>query len=372
MKTQCKTLNKGAINITKEQFKQIVKSNVLLPAAVFEKPESIYKLLLSHIENGANLLVAPTYLYDNEKDKKEAIKETVNAAEDTAFVCGAIYAPESKTVFSGGTLGYDAYYEKIKKEADFLYKNMSCAVIFLLGFDTLTEAKCAVFAVREVCDLPICLSLDFKDKLTLTDGFDITSSVITLQSIGINALGVMADNCDIALDILLDMKEFSSVPLFAFPGANSYITPTEFAEYAHDFVNNKCVMFSGGKGTDERFTAQIAKELWQLEPFMPDFPTINAICGKNQIFFMDFHSNVIGKNKKIIEINLENITKTQDVDEIIEKIIASDVPPVCFSSKDIEVLERAIKLYPGRAAVKSDEYGEITAKEFGAVILKED
>ncbi len=343
-----------------------------MPAVTFEKPESIYKLFSSHIENGANFLIAPTYLYDTEKAKKEAIKETLNAAKDKAFVCGAVFAPVEKTVLSDGTLSYDKYYNKIKDEANFLYKNMSCAVVFLLGFDSLTEAKCAVFAVREICDLPICIALDFKDKTTLSDGADIANSLIALQSIGVNALGVMADDCDIALDIVLDMKEFSSVPLFAFPGANSYITPSEFSEYAHDFVNNKCVMFSGGKGTDERFTAQIAKELWQLEPFMPDFPTINAVCGKKQIFFMDFHSNAIGKNKKIIEINLENITKTQEVDEIILKLISADTPPVCFVSKDIEILERAIKLYPGRVAVKSDEYGEITAKEFGAVILKED
>ena len=371
-KKRLKVQNKGAIKITKEQFKQIIKSNVLLPALTFEKPESIYKLFIYHIENGANFIIAPTYLYDTEKEKKEAIKETVNAAGDKAFVCGAIYSPENKTIFSGGKLSFDEYYNKIKKEAEFLYKNMSCAVMFLLGFETLTEAKYAYFAVREVCDLPVCILLDFKDKMTLSDGFDITSTVISLQSIGINALGVMADDCDIALDVILDMKEFSSVPLFSFPCANSFITPSEFSEYAHNFVNNKCVMFGGGKGTDERFTAQIGKELWQLEPFMPDFPTVNAICGKNQIFFMDFQDNVIGKNKKIIEINLENITKNEEVDELIIKLIENGVPPVCFASKDIEILERAVKLYPGRTAVKSDEYGEITAKEFGAVILKED
>jgi len=130
-------------------------------------------------------------------------------------------------------------------------------------------------------------------------------------------------------------------------------------------------MFGGGIGTDERHTAQIAKELWQLEPFMPDFPTVYAVCGKNQMYVMDFNNQVIGKNKKLIEMDLEKMTKTDEVDGMIETLVKNGLPPVCFSSKDIEILERAIKLYPGRAAIKSDEYGEITAKEYGAVILNQ-
>ncbi len=360
-----------AIEITKEQFRQIIKSNILLPAAVFEKTDGLYHVFSRHIETGANCLIAPTYLYESNSEKKEAIRQTVNAAGEKAFVCGAIMPLAEKTEFSGGSLSFDVYYDTIKKEAAFLYENAPCAMMFMFGFQTLAEAKYAVYAVQEVCDLPICLLLDFNDSLTLSDGFDITTSVITLQSIGISALGIMAKDCDIALDILLEMKEFSSVPLFVMPEANVHISPAEYGEYAVDFVNNKCVMFGGGKGTDDRFTAQIAKELWQLEPFMPDFPTVHAVCGKNQLYVMDFENQVIGKNKTLIEIDMENITKTEDADEIIRTLIKNGHPPVCLVSKDIDVLERAIKLYPGRVAVKSDEYGDITAKEYGAVVLSQ-
>ena len=322
------------------------------------------------METGANCFVAPTYLFDTVAEKKEAIAQTVNAASDKVFVCGAIKAPKEKTVFSGGSLSYDEFYSLIKDEAVFLYENAPCAMIFLLGFRTLAEAKYAVLATREVCDLPICVALDFGENVTLEDGFDIATSIITLQSLNISAIGVMAEDCDTSLDIILDMKEFSAVPLFVFPAANEFITPTEYAQYAQDFVNNKCVMFGGGKGTDERFTAQIAKELWQLEPFAPDFPTVHAVCGKNEMYVMDFNNQVIGKNKTLIEMDLEKITKTEEIDKMIKTLSSSGLPPVCFKAKDIEILERAIKLYPGRAGVKSDEYGEITAKEYGAVILK--
>jgi len=338
---------------------------------VFQKTENIYQVFSAQVEAGANCLIAPTYLYEKESEKKEAIRQTQNAASDKAFVCNAIGQPNEKTVFSGGELSYDAFYQCIRNEASFLYENAPGAIMFLVGFQTLAEAKYATYAVREVCDLPICVLLDFGNEMHLSDGYDIATAVITLQSIGISALGIMATDCDQTLDILLDMKEFSSVPLFVFPGANAFITPVEYAEYANEFVNNKCVMFGGGIGTDERHTAQIAKELWQLEPFMPDFPTVYAVCGKNQMYVMDFNNQVIGKNKKLIEMDLEKMTKTDEVDGMIETLVKNGLPPVCFSSKDIEILERAIKLYPGRAAIKSDEYGEITAKEYGAVILNQ-
>ena len=104
---------------------------------------------------------------------------------------------------------------------------------------------------------------------------------------------------------------------------------------------------------------------------MPDFPMINAVCGKNSILFMDFESNVISKNKELIEIDLGNISKDEEVDEMILKIQSAGTPPVCFKSKELGVLERAMKVFPGRVAVKSDEYGEIAAKEYGAITINQ-
>lgn len=317
------------------------------------------------------MLVAPTYLFNSEKQKKKVLTETANVAGEKVFVAGAVCANSEKTVFSDGVLSYDTYYKIIKDEAKFIYETHPVSIMFLIGFDTLAEAKYAVYATKEACDLPICLCLDFKDTTLLADGNDIQTAIITLQSLGISALGIQAENPDSVFEILLDAKEFASVPLFAIPDTNDFIQPYEFAEYAHDFVNNKCVIFAGGRGTDARYTAEIAKELWQSEPFMPDFPTVNAVCGKKNIVFMDFENNIISKNKEILEIDLKGLSEDKEIDEMILKLKNAGLPPVCFLSKELGVLERAMKVYPGRVAIKSDEYGEIAAKEYGAVILSQ-
>ncbi len=316
-------------------------------------------------------MVAPTYLCNAENLKKKVLQDTIKASKDKTFVAGAVLRNSEKTVFSGGKLSYDTYYKIIKDEVKFIYQTHPVAMMFLLGFDTLAEAKYAVYAAKEACDLPICLCLELGDNDTLSDGYDIPTAVITLQSLGISALGFQGKSPDVVYDALLFAKDFSAVPLFAVPDANEYIAPYEFAEYAQDFVNNKCVMFAGGRNTNPKFTAEIAKELWQKEPFIPDFPTINAVCGKNNIFFMDFENKVIGKNKELIEIDLEGLANDEEIDEMILKIQKAGLPPVCFKSKELGILERAMKVYPGRVAVKSDEYGEIAAKEYGAIILNQ-
>ena len=63
--------------INRNQFKQIIKNNVLLPAFIFDKKCDANKAFEDHIDAGANVIVAPTYLYNNEKDKKRILKETV-------------------------------------------------------------------------------------------------------------------------------------------------------------------------------------------------------------------------------------------------------------------------------------------------------
>jgi len=52
----------------------------LLPAFIFDDKANICDEFSSHIEAGANVLVAPTYLYNSQSAKKKAIDETVKAS----------------------------------------------------------------------------------------------------------------------------------------------------------------------------------------------------------------------------------------------------------------------------------------------------
>ena len=71
--------------MTKEQFKQITKSNVLLPAAFFERTEHIYQTFGAFLDSGANFFIAPTYLYSKEAEKLEAFRRRTAKGTDRFF-----------------------------------------------------------------------------------------------------------------------------------------------------------------------------------------------------------------------------------------------------------------------------------------------
>lgn len=356
--------------MTKEQFRLIAGSNILLASGVFEREEldELEDIFSGHVECGSNVLIAPTYLSDGYEGKEALLARTQQIAAEQAFVAGGILPVPGGIDLMGGDLSYDEYYDEVLEEAMFLSQS-GVSLLFLLGFETLLEAKCAVLAAREACDLPICIGLKFDAFTKLKDNTDPVNAVITLQCLGISAAGCAFSSVDAAADSVAVMKDFASVPLFVLPDVDNAVEPQDLSLYAGSFVSHKCVAVGAAHGSNSAYTGALSKELWQLHPFMPDFPQVNAVTAITQIFFMDFHNKVIGENKNLLEISIES---EEEVRPVIEKLIASNAPPVCFRITDMDALEFALKLYPGRPAVKSDQYGEITAREFGAFVIEQE
>ncbi len=351
--------------MTKEQLKKILDSNILLLSSKPENTENLNEFYEEEMERGANVLFAPDFAV---YDEISTLNDVVAAAGEKAFTAGLITPIRGGLTLYGGENSYNVYYEKIRTAAEKCYK-AGISFIILGGFTNLTEAKCAVLAVKEACPLPILIGLKFNDDIKLESDIDAAKAIITLQALDINGVGVYdAENADDALEALSQLKEFAAVPLFAVPKVSEFMTPEDFADYMGEYAGNKCALVGTANGK-AAYTAAISKALWQTEPFKPDFHSVNAVTGLSDILFYDFKNNTIGENKRILEISLET---EKEAEEVVSKLILAQSPPVCFKSKDLDALEMALKLYPGRAAVKSDEYGEIAAKEYGALVLPEE
>ena len=351
--------------MTKDQLKKILDSNILLLSSKPESAENLYEFYEEEMERGANVLFAPDSFVC---DKGTNLNDVVTAAGEKAFTASLITPVKGGLKLYGGENTYAEYYEKIRLAAEKCYK-AGISFIILGGFTNLTEIKCAVLATKEACPLPVLAGLKFDDEIKLESNIDPAKAIITLQALDINGVGVYdAENADDALEAISQLKEFAAVPLFAIPKVSEFMTPEDFADYMGEYAGNKCALVGTANGK-AAYTAALSKALWQTEPFRPDFHSINAVTGMSDILFYDFKNNTIGENKRILEISLET---EKEAEEVVSKLISSQSPPVCFKSKDLDALEMALKLYPGRPAVKSDEYGEIAAKEFGALVLPEE
>ena len=108
------------------------------------------------------------------------------------------------------------------------------------------EARAAVLAVKESCNLPVIVSMTL-DGRTLT-GTDPLTALITLQSMDIDAFGA---NCSTGpkemLEVIKNLKPYSKIPLLAKPNAGLpklkdgktvfEMESGEFCTFAAPFVN---------------------------------------------------------------------------------------------------------------------------------------
>ncbi len=342
--------------MTTSQLKEILKSNILIMAtAEANEPSAAEDAVLA----GANLLLAPAFERFDEQDE-EVLTAFYNAASDRAFVAGQIKAPVE--MLKTDEL-YDAYYESVYNQAVWLDK-MDVSMIFLTDVKDAVSAKCAWYAIREATALPVCVGISVgEDETSVKQAL---SLLITLQALDVNAVGCSGMYIDDALGVLSELQAFTTVPLFAFVNPGQFLEPEEYGDYIPSFVNQKCAMVGLSSG-GQSFVSAACKELWQYSPLRPDFPVLNAVCSQDEVMFLDFKGKIVGKNKQLLEI------RTEKEDELKQALAVFNTPgatPVCFNMKDIDLLEYAILHYAGRPAVKSDEYGEITAKELGAVVLE--
>ncbi len=342
--------------MTTSQLKEILKSNILIMATADGTNPAI---LEDYVQAGANLLLAPAFRRFNDED--EAILEAFfDAAEDVAFVAGQIEAPADGL---SSDEDFDAYYESVVRQATYL-DQMEVSMIFLTNVRDAVSAKCAWYAIREATSLPVCAGISVgEDDASIRRA---VSLLITLQALDVCAVGCTDMYIDDALSVLSELQAFATVPLFAMNNPGSFLSPEEYSDYIPSFVHQKSAMLGLSCGSPA-FVAAASKSVWQLSPFRPDFPTINAVCSKDEIMFLDFSGKIVGKNKQLLEIKTE---KEEELKQAMALFNQPGTTPVCFNIKDIDLLEYAILHYDGRPAVKSDEYGEITAKELGAMVLE--
>ena len=112
---------------------------------------------------------------------------------------------------------------------------------------SLQECRAAVLAIREVCDLPVMVSLTYNEDGRTLYGTDPVTAVVVMQSLGADAVGM---NCSTGPEAMLEpiakMAEYAAIPLLAKPNAGMpelidgqtvfNVEPEEFAEVGKKLV----------------------------------------------------------------------------------------------------------------------------------------
>lgn len=273
----------------------------------------------------------------------------------------------------------------------------------LFAIETMTdlqEARAAVIAVKESCSLPICVTMTFdEDGHTLT-GTDPVTALITLQSLGVDAVGC---NCSTGPEAMVkfirQMKPYAKVPLIAKPNAGLpklvdgktvfSMSAAEFGNHVNPLLGAGVNLIGGCCGTSPEYIKEIKERVLEARPSPIDPTSYSAITSTRKTVFFGFNHplaiigeriNPTGKKKlqeelregktgeirrfaleqtekgaAVLDVNvgMPSIDEKAKMVEVVELLSSMVESPLCLDSANPEVLEAALRIYPGRALINS-------------------
>lgn len=236
--------------MTREEFRKYIRENIVildgatgtnLMAAgmpvgvcpeewVMEHPQVILDLQKAYVDNGTNIVYAPTFTGNRIKLLEYGLQEKINeinttlvglskqAVGDRALVA-ADMTMTGRQLFPLGDLMFEELLEVYKEQARIL--DAAGADVFVVEtMMSLQECRAAVLAIKEVSDLPIMVTLTYNEDGRTLFGTPPETAVVVLQSLGVDAIGVNCSTGPAEMIALVEkMAEYSTVPLIAKPNA---------------------------------------------------------------------------------------------------------------------------------------------------------
>ncbi len=155
----------------------------------------------AYVEAGTNILYAPTFTGNRiklaeyglenslEQINKDLVMLSKEAAAGRALVAGDI-TMTGEQLYPLGALTFEELVEIYKEQIRCLCE-AGADLIVAETLMSLQEARAAVLAAKESCDLPIMVTLTFKEDGVTLYGTDPKTAVIVLQSLGADAVGII-------------------------------------------------------------------------------------------------------------------------------------------------------------------------------------
>ena len=384
---------------------------------ILEHKDVMLKLQKDYVQAGTNILYAPTFTanriklaeYHLEKNMSAMIHELVAISREAAA------SSPGHTVLVAGDLTMTG--EQLKpigkmelEDLIDIYKeqilSMVDAGVDLLVVETmmsLAETRAALIAAKEVCDLPVIATLTFEADGRTLFGTDAKTAAIVLESLGASAIGANCSTGPAQMEsIISDMVTHTRIPVIAKPNAGLpfldengntcyNMEAEEFAEEMEILVNAGAAILGGCCGTTPEFIRQIhdrfgteAKVTAVRRPEGIRYLTSERITHsfglEDGFFVVGERINPTGKKAlqaqlkegsfekviqfaeeqeacgaKVLDINMgmSGIDEKASMLRALEEVSGVTNLPLSLDSSYVEVLEVALRHYPGRALVNS-------------------
>ena len=384
---------------------------------ILEHREVMLQLQKEYVQAGTNILYAPTFTanrvklaeYHLEKNMSSMIHDLVAISKEAAastpghpvYVAGDITMTGEQLRPMGKMELEDLI--AIYKEQILCLVDAGADLLVVETMMSLAETRAALIAAKEVCDLPVIATLTFEaDGRTLL-GTDAKTAAVVLESLGASAIGANCSTGPAQMEgIISDMISVTMIPIIAKPnaglpfldenGTTCYnMEAEEFTEEMQVLVNAGATILGGCCGTTPEFIRQlhdrfgtVAQATATRRPEGIRYLTSERITHsfglEDGFFVVGERINPTGKKalqaqlregnfEKVIQFAEEQETcgaKVLDINmgmsgideklcmlRALEEVSGVTNLPLSLDSSYVEVLEAALRNYPGRALVNS-------------------
>ncbi len=440
--------------MTREAFRELVKKGpVLLDGAtgtnlqkagmpvgvcpeqwILENSEVLIDLQKRYVEAGTDILFAPTFTasriklkeYGLEDHLEEMNRKLVALSKEAAKGTNALVAGDltmtGEQLYPLGDLMFEDLVDVYKEQAKIIAE--AGADLFVVEtMMSLQECRAAVLAIREVCALPVMVSLTYNEDGRTLYGTDPVTAVVVMQSLGADAVGM---NCSTGPEAMLEpiakMAEYAAIPLLAKPNAGMpelidgqtvfNVEPEEFAEVGKKLVEEGAAIIGGCCGTTPEHIRAL-KEAVKGIPVKAPLQTKRRMLTserKSVEITLDGRFMVIGERinptgKKKLQAELKegslNLVRTMALEQeengasildinmgmngidekemmlrTIYEVTSTVDCPLCIDSSHVDIIEAALRIYPGRALINSislekEKFEKLLpiAKKYGAMFI---
>ncbi|MCD8222272.1 MAG: homocysteine S-methyltransferase family protein [Clostridiales bacterium] len=390
-------------------------------------PETVVRIHRDYLEAGADVVTTNTFGVDGLKYKEDGefaltkvIRAAVHNAREAIRLSGkdAVVAldmsPTGKLLKPLGDLAFEDAYALYRRIVE-IGADAGADLILIETMSDSYEAKAAVLAAKEACSLPVVITLTFDEKGKLLTGGTPASAVAMLEGLGVDAIGV---NCGLGplqmKEIVKDMLEASSLPLIVNPnaglprsenGKTVYdINADEFAVAMRDIVELGARAVGGCCGTTPehiRKTVEMCSGMTPRPVIKKHRTVVTSFCRAVEIggdpVIIGERINPTGKKRfkqalrdhdldyilkegivqadhgaHILDVNvgLPEIDEPQMLEEVVKELQSIQELPLQIDTSDPAAMERALRIYNGKAMINSVNGKEESMREIFPLVKK--
>lgn len=400
---------------------------------IIENRDIVVGLQREYVEAGTNILYAPTFTANRPKLQEYGLQDSLvdinkqlvaiskEAASSKAFVAGDI-TMTGVQLKPMGAMDFEELVDIYKEQAKALLEG-GVDLFVVETMMSLQETRAAVIAIKEVCDLPVLATMTFEKDGRSLFGTDARTAAVVLSSLGVDGVGANCSTGPVHMaEVISAMASVTDIPIIAKPnagiprlneaGETVYDnTPDNFANEMEVLVKAGATVLGGCCGTSPEYIDSLHKCAYQPAE-KKELPKLHYLASERQtlafglddaFFVIGERINPTGKKKlqeelragnmervfsfaeeqeengaRVLDVNfgMSGIDEKAMMCQAIDKLQEVTNLPLCIDTSHVDVMEAALRRYPGRALINSismetEKVNQLLpiAKKYGAMFI---